>query len=142
MVQWKMQNPHTSYSKIKKQYNLTRRITLKLGHMSHRQPMVCNPWKRPSGIKTIKLFILGCNTLLHPKPVLEWPSKKESKTTVDSKNLGRIIRTKITCVTKNTKLAIHALDQVHCWDAYFRLRIGHYENFTPLNFQPLLFSKQ
>jgi hypothetical protein len=23
--------------------------------------------------------------------------------------------------SKNTKLAIHALDQVHCWDAYFRL---------------------
>jgi hypothetical protein len=42
----------------------------------------------------------------------------------------------------NTELAIHALDQVHCWDAYFRLQIGHYENFTPLNFQPLLFSKQ
>jgi hypothetical protein len=42
----------------------------------------------------------------------------------------------------NTELAIHALDQVHCWDAYFRLRIGHYENFTLLNFQPLLFSKQ
>jgi hypothetical protein len=36
--------------------------------------------------------------------------------------------------TLNTELAIHALDQVHCWDAYFRLRIGHYENFTPLNF--------
>jgi hypothetical protein len=34
--------------------------------------------------------------------------------------------------TMNTKLTIHALDQVHCWDAYFRLRIGHYENFTPL----------
>jgi hypothetical protein len=44
--------------------------------------------------------------------------------------------------SSNTELAIHALDQVHCWDAYFRLRIGHYENFTPLNFQPLLFSKQ
>jgi hypothetical protein len=44
--------------------------------------------------------------------------------------------------TLNTELAIHALDQVHCWDAYFRLQIGHYENFTPLNFQPLLFSKQ
>jgi hypothetical protein len=44
--------------------------------------------------------------------------------------------------TINTELAIHALDQVHCWDAYFRLRIGHFENFTPLNFQPLLFSKQ
>jgi hypothetical protein len=43
---------------------------------------------------------------------------------------------------RNTELAIHALDQVHCWDAYFRLRIGHFENFTPLNFQPLLFSKQ
>jgi hypothetical protein len=42
----------------------------------------------------------------------------------------------------NTELTIHALDQVHCWDTYFRLRIGHYENFTPLNFQPLLFSKQ
>jgi hypothetical protein len=42
----------------------------------------------------------------------------------------------------NTELTIHALDQVHCWDAYFRLQIGHYENFTPLNFQPLLFSKQ
>jgi hypothetical protein len=42
----------------------------------------------------------------------------------------------------NTKLTIHALDQVHCWDAYFHLRIGHYENFTLLNFQPLLFSKQ
>jgi hypothetical protein len=48
---------------------------------------------------------------------------------------------KIQC-TKNTELAIYALDQVHCWDAYFRLQIGHYENFTPLNFQPLLFSKQ
>jgi hypothetical protein len=45
-------------------------------------------------------------------------------------------------VAVNTELTIHALDQVHCWDAYFRLRIGHYENFTPLNFQPLLFSKQ
>jgi hypothetical protein len=44
--------------------------------------------------------------------------------------------------TTNTELAIHALDQVHCWNAYFRLRIGHFENFTPLNFQPLLFSKQ
>jgi hypothetical protein len=42
----------------------------------------------------------------------------------------------------NTELAIYALDQVHCWGAYFRPRIGHYENFTPLNFQPLLFSKQ
>jgi hypothetical protein len=42
----------------------------------------------------------------------------------------------------NTELAIHALDQVHCWDTYFRLRIGHYGNFTPLNFQPLLLSKQ
>jgi hypothetical protein len=42
----------------------------------------------------------------------------------------------------NTELAIYALDQVHCWDAYFRPRIGHYENFTPLNFQPLLFPKQ
>jgi hypothetical protein len=42
----------------------------------------------------------------------------------------------------NTELAIHAIDQVHYWDAYFRLRIGYYENFTPLNFQPLLFSKQ
>jgi hypothetical protein len=34
----------------------------------------------------------------------------------------------------NTELAIHALDQVHCWDAYFHLRISHFENFTPLNF--------
>jgi hypothetical protein len=42
----------------------------------------------------------------------------------------------------NTELAIHALDQVHCWGAYFRPRIGHYEKFTPLNFQPHLFSKQ
>jgi hypothetical protein len=42
----------------------------------------------------------------------------------------------------NTKLAIHALDQVHCWGAYFHPRIGHYEKFTHLNFQPLLFSKQ
>jgi hypothetical protein len=42
----------------------------------------------------------------------------------------------------NTELAIHALDQVHCWGAYFHPGIGHYENFTPLNFQPLLFSKQ
>jgi hypothetical protein len=42
----------------------------------------------------------------------------------------------------NTELAIHALDQVHCWGAYFRPGIDHYENFTPLNFQPLLFSKQ
>jgi hypothetical protein len=41
-----------------------------------------------------------------------------------------------------TELGIHALDQVQCWDAYFRPRIGHYENFTSLNFQPLLFSKQ
>jgi hypothetical protein len=30
----------------------------------------------------------------------------------------------------NTELAIHALDQVHCWGAYFHLGIGHYENFT------------
>jgi hypothetical protein len=44
--------------------------------------------------------------------------------------------------TPNIDLAIHALDQVHCWGAYFRPGIGHYENFTPLNFQPLLFSKQ
>jgi hypothetical protein len=44
--------------------------------------------------------------------------------------------------TMNTELAIHAFDQVHCWDAYFHLRIDHYENFTPLHFQPLLFSKQ
>jgi hypothetical protein len=44
--------------------------------------------------------------------------------------------------TYNTELAIHALDQVHCWDTYFRLRIGHYGNFTPLNFQQLLLSKQ
>jgi hypothetical protein len=43
---------------------------------------------------------------------------------------------------ENTELTTHALDQVHCWDANFRLQIGHYENFTPLNFQPLLFSKQ
>jgi hypothetical protein len=43
---------------------------------------------------------------------------------------------------QNTELAIHALDQVHCWGAYFHLRIGHYGNFTPLNFQPLLLSKQ
>jgi hypothetical protein len=42
----------------------------------------------------------------------------------------------------NTELAIHALDQVHCWGAYFCPGIGHYENFTPLNFQPFLFSKQ
>jgi hypothetical protein len=42
----------------------------------------------------------------------------------------------------NTELAIHALDQVHCWGAYFRPRIGHYEKYTPLNFQPLFFSKQ
>jgi hypothetical protein len=34
----------------------------------------------------------------------------------------------------NTELAIHALDQVHCWGAYFRPRIGHYEKFTLLNF--------
>jgi hypothetical protein len=34
----------------------------------------------------------------------------------------------------NTELAIYALDQVHCWGAYFRPRIGHYENFIPLNF--------
>jgi hypothetical protein len=44
--------------------------------------------------------------------------------------------------TLNTELAIYALDQVHCWGAYFYPGIGHYENFTPLNFQPLLFSKQ
>ena len=31
----------------------------------------------------------------------------------------------------NTKLAIHVLNQVHCWSAYFRLGIGHYENYTP-----------
>jgi hypothetical protein len=42
----------------------------------------------------------------------------------------------------NTELSIHALDQVHCWGTYFRPGIGHYENFTPLNFGPLLFSKQ
>jgi hypothetical protein len=34
-------------------------------------------------------------------------------------------------MTKNTELAIHAFDQVHCWGAYFHLGIGHYENFTP-----------
>jgi hypothetical protein len=43
---------------------------------------------------------------------------------------------------QNTELAIHALDQVHCWGAYFCPRIGHYEKFTSLNFQPHLFSKQ
>jgi hypothetical protein len=42
----------------------------------------------------------------------------------------------------NIELAIHAFDQVHCWGAYFRLGIGHYKKFIPLNFQPLLFSKQ
>jgi hypothetical protein len=42
----------------------------------------------------------------------------------------------------NIELAIHALDQVPCWGTYFRPGIGHYENFTSLNFQPLLFSKQ
>jgi hypothetical protein len=42
----------------------------------------------------------------------------------------------------NTELAIHALDQVHCWGAYFHPRIRHYEKFTPQNFQPHLFSKQ
>ena len=42
----------------------------------------------------------------------------------------------------NTKLAIHALDQVHCWGAYFCPRIGHHEKFTLLNFQPHLISKQ
>jgi hypothetical protein len=40
------------------------------------------------------------------------------------------------------ELAIHVLDQVHCWGTYFCPGIGHYENFTSLNFQPLLFSKQ
>jgi hypothetical protein len=40
--------------------------------------------------------------------------------------------------TFNTELTIHALNQVHCWDAYFRLWIGHYENFTPLNYHRLL----
>jgi hypothetical protein len=45
-------------------------------------------------------------------------------------------------ICMNTELAIYALDQVHCWGAYFCPGIGHYENFTPLNFQPLLFSKQ
>jgi hypothetical protein len=44
--------------------------------------------------------------------------------------------------TNNTELAIYALDQVHCWGTYFRPGIGHYENFTLLNFQPFLFSKQ
>jgi hypothetical protein len=38
----------------------------------------------------------------------------------------------------NTELAIHALDQVHCWDTYFRLRIGHYGNFTPPKFPATL----
>jgi hypothetical protein len=33
-------------------------------------------------------------------------------------------------LNKNTKLAIYALDQVHCWGAYFCPGIGHYENFT------------
>ena len=34
----------------------------------------------------------------------------------------------------NTELANYALDQVHCWGTYFRHKIGHFENFTPLNF--------
>jgi hypothetical protein len=43
-----------------------------------------------------------------------------------------ILRCKYTHVLHiNTELAIHALDQVHCWGAYLRLGISHYENFTP-----------
>jgi hypothetical protein len=34
----------------------------------------------------------------------------------------------------NTKLAIYALEQVHCWGIYFRARTGQFENFTHLNF--------
>jgi hypothetical protein len=34
----------------------------------------------------------------------------------------------------NTKLAIYALEQVHCWGTYFRARTGQFENFTHLNF--------
>jgi hypothetical protein len=44
-------------------------------------------------------------------------------------------------INLNTELAIHAHDQVHCWSAYFHPGIGHYEKFSPLHFQPLLFSK-
>jgi hypothetical protein len=34
----------------------------------------------------------------------------------------------------NTKLAIYALEQVHCWGTYFRAKTGQFENFTHLNF--------
>ena len=36
--------------------------------------------------------------------------------------------------TLNTELGNHALDQVHCWGAYFRRGIGHFENFYPFEF--------
>ena len=36
--------------------------------------------------------------------------------------------------TENTKLVNYALDQVHCWGAYFCHGIGHFEKFTFLNF--------
>jgi hypothetical protein len=41
----------------------------------------------------------------------------------------------------NTELAIYALDQVHCWGAYFCPGIGHYENFTPPKFPTILVLK-
>jgi hypothetical protein len=53
-----------------------------------------------------------------------------------------IVEIRVCAKILNTELAIYALDQVHCWGAYFRPGIGHYENFTSLNFQPLLLSKQ
>jgi hypothetical protein len=54
---------------------------------------------------------------------------------------GSILEYSNGIVIYNTELTIHALDQVHCWDAYFRLRIGHYENFTPPKFPATLVLK-
>ena len=58
------------------------------------------------------------------------------------KNMGSFVTAIYDYImTINTELANYALDQVHCWAAYFRHRIGHFENFTPLNFEPQLFPK-
>jgi hypothetical protein len=68
---------------------------------------------------------------------------QEKYNVVKSRNITLSnLNSQILWYISNTELAIYALDQVYCWGAYFRPGIGHYENFTPLNFQPLLFSKQ
>jgi hypothetical protein len=82
-----------------------------------------------SMLVSFNMFIFHCNKFLNFKNI--------HLSFVVNHALGTI-----DLMAKNTELAIHALDQVHCWGAYFRPKIGHYEKFTLLNFQPHLFSKQ